>query len=351
MDFELDDVVDRRWMVKESSLDDEQYAIRILRNRNLLIEGCAGSGKTVLALQKAKELEDSGITDYLIVLYTRALLSFVKDGVLKLGIDPDKVWNFDQLEVSGYTEVDYIIVDEVQDFNELQLHKLIQMAKKNFIFFGDDAQQIYDQGLNLKNVMKVSKLQDANHKKLTKNYRLPKTIARFASYIKNDSDLVTRCVNEGGEPPRIIKCNNFFEELNWMKTIIEKEYWTDVAILVHNNDLVHEAEQYLKKLGLDVEKKVKEGNRNIENLDFYSSKPKLMTYHSSKGLQFEHVFMPGCEISTTKHNYQQAVYVATTRASETLDILYSNQLSPFISCIPKDLYDFQELNNNKEIIT
>jgi superfamily I DNA/RNA helicase len=345
MDFEIDEVVDRRWMIKESALDDEQYKIRMLKNDNYLIEGCAGSGKTVLALQKAKELEESGHDDYLIVLYTRALRSFVKDGLIKLGIDPDKVWNYDQLDNSGYTEVDYIIIDEVQEFAEDQLKKLITMARKNFILFGDDAQQVYREGLNLSGVKSVSKLPSKNHMKLDKNYRLPKAIARFASHIKNDTDLVNRCVNDEGDPPRIIKCNSFVEELQCIKRILDAEYWTDVGILVHNNDQVIKVEQELRKLGIEVELKVNTGKINKDNLDFYSTKPKLMTYHSSKGLQFEHVFMPGCEINTTKLNYQQAVYVATTRASETLDILYSNQLSPFISRIPMNLSKSTSSNN------
>lgn len=347
MDFQIDEVVDRRWMIKESALDDDQYKIRMLKNGNYLIEGCAGSGKTVLALQKAKELEDAGNEDYLIVLYTRALRSFVKDGLIKLGIDPDKVWNYDQLENSGYTEVDYIIIDEVQDFTEEQLKKLISMARKNYILFGDDAQQVYREGLNLTGVKNVANLSAKDHKKLEKNYRLPKAIARFSSRIKNDSDLETRCVTEEGEPPRIIKCNSLVEELLCIKTIIDAEYWTDVGILVHSNEQVAKLEQEFKKIGVDVEKKLNYENKNIENLDFYSSKPKLMTYHSSKGLQFEHVFMPSCEINTNKYNYQQAIYVATTRASETLDILFSNQLSPFISCIPKH---FSENTDSRNIL-
>jgi superfamily I DNA/RNA helicase len=337
MDFEIDEVVDRRWMINESALDDEQYEVRILKSGNYLIEGCAGSGKTVLALQKARELEDTGDDDYLIVLYTRALRSFVKDGVTKLGINPDKVWNYDQLGNSGYTQVDYIIIDEVQDFSEIQLRRLIQMARKSFIFFGDDAQQVYKKGLSLEAIKQVSSIQPQNHKKLHRNYRLPQAIARFAGYIKNDFDLAERCVNEKGEPPRIIKCNSLTEELQCIKTIIEKEYWTDVGILVYNNEQVEKVSHELKNLGVDVEMKIKKGDRNIDNLNFYSKKPKLMTYHSSKGLQFEHVFMPGCEINTTRHNYRQAIYVAVTRTSETLDILYSNTLSPFISGIPSPL--------------
>ncbi|MEK4053900.1 3'-5' exonuclease [Paenibacillus sp. FSL F4-0087] len=337
MNFDIDDVVDRRWLVQESSLDDEQYKIRNLKSGNYIIDGGAGSGKTVLALHKAKELEEMGESDYLIVLYTVALKSFVEGGLTKLKLDPSRVCIYAQLDNSGFTTVDYLIIDEVQDFSEDELRKLTSMFKKNLILFGDDAQQLYKKGLNLVDVGILSGIPSNNHKKLLKNYRLPKAIARFASHIKNDTDLVNSCVKDEGELPRIIKCSSLSQELKCIKKIIESEYWRDVGILVDTNKQLLKIADELKKLGLEVEYKVNNGKNNDSSLDFYSPIPKLMTYHSSKGLEFEHVFMPSCEINTSQLNYQQAVYVATTRASETLDILYSNNLSPFIAKIPRNL--------------
>lgn len=339
MYFNQDEVVERRWMISEAALDDEQYQIRNLKkDQSFLVDGCAGSGKTVLALQKAQELQASGIDSYLVIIFTKTLTSFVKDGIIHFDIDPDKVWNYHQLANSGYEKVDYIIVDEIQDFSEEQIHKMLSFASISFMFFGDDAQKLYEIGLGIEEIKKISGLPTENHKKLYKNYRLPKNIAKFSSHIKGDYDLVERCVKEEGEKPVVKKFNHFHEELHYIKEMIENEYWRDVAIFFSNNDEVIYAGEQFKKIGLDVEIKAnRKDKKPVEELVFFNSKPKLMTYHSSKGLQFEHVFMPSCEIDSNEYRYREAVYVATTRASETLHITYSGTLSPFIASIPKDL--------------
>ncbi|WP_141336746.1 MULTISPECIES: 3'-5' exonuclease [unclassified Paenibacillus] len=344
----IDDIVDRRWLVREDELDDEQYKIRMLKLGNYLIEGCAGSGKTVLALQKAKEIMDSGAGSYLIVLYTVTLRSFIKDGITSLGLDPDRVCNYNQLEKLGYDNADYIIVDEVQDFTEDQLTKLVGMSNNNFIFFGDDAQQLYEHkgALKLDKVMRISNIGPNNHKKLEKNYRLPKSIASFAQYIKSDNnDIVSRCVKERGPLPLIIKCNSLYKEIAYISNIIRQEGWSDVGVLLQNNEKVKLVSQYFEQLGMSVEAKYKDTNlkKPINKLDFYTSKPKIMTYHSSKGLQFEHVFLPSCELDGHVYNLKDALYVAVTRASEDLFISFSENLSPFLRAIPSTYYDYKEV--------
>ena len=38
---------------------------------------------------------------------------------------------------------DYIIVDEIQDFELKEIQEFMNAAKKHFLFFGDSAQSIY----------------------------------------------------------------------------------------------------------------------------------------------------------------------------------------------------------------
>ncbi|MBP1153296.1 MULTISPECIES: 3'-5' exonuclease [unclassified Paenibacillus] len=345
--FEHSEVTDRRWLIREDELDDEQYKIRMLKMDNYLIEGCAGSGKTILALQKAKEIQDSGAGTYLIIIYTVTLRAFIKDGITHLGLDPDRVCNYHQLEKLGYESADYIIVDEIQDFTKEQIKKMVGMANKNFLFFGDDAQQLYSHKgcLNLAKVKAITSIKDSNHKKLVKNYRLPKSVAEFAIHLKSDDkDLVGRCVKKGGEKPLVIHGTSFYEELRYIKEVIEREGWLDVAILFQNNDKVKDAFEFYKQIGFAIEAKYNRGKQSVNKLDFYTAKPKVMTYHSSKGLQFEHVFLPSCEVDTNAYNLKDALYVAITRASDNLFILYTDNLSPHIKNISNDYYDIHEIN-------
>lgn len=71
-----------------------------------------------------------------------------------------------------------------------------------------------------------------------------------------------------------------------------------------------------------------------------------MTYHSSKGLQFENVFLPNC--TTSNPEDRPALYVAITRTYGTLYIMYSGSVSPLFDEIEEDCYD-TTLQKNEEI--
>ena len=72
------------------------------------------------------------------------------------------------------------------------------------------------------------------------------------------------------------------------------------------------------------------------DLDFDSDNPKLMTYHSAKGLQFEAVFLPECK--SFEERDRIPLYVAITRSYQYLFIMYSGALSRLFDAIPKDRY-------------
>ena len=73
------------------------------------------------------------------------------------------------------------------------------------------------------------------------------------------------------------------------------------------------------------------------DLDFDNDLPKLTTYHSSKGLQFEAVFIPNCE--RIFDDNRSALYVAITRSYQSLYIMHSGNLSHFFNDVPSNLYE------------
>ncbi len=79
------------------------------------------------------------------------------------------------------------------------------------------------------------------------------------------------------------------------------------------------------------------------DLDFDSELPKVMTYHSSKGLQFETVFIPFCDFPQHDiwfvNNYKNALYVALTRTYRNLYLTHSERLTPFFREIPPTKYE------------
>jgi superfamily I DNA/RNA helicase len=332
------------WYINESELDD--YQVRIIRrnlNSSFIVKGCAGSGKTVLALWRAKELAEQGNNDYLIIVFTKALKQFIEDGIHTIGVDESKVlYHWEWINRRDKPSAEYIIVDEVQDFDKDELKELQKAARKHFILFGDSAQQLYANLAGTRLTMEQIQIQTGiPMENLVINHRLPKKVARVAEKVSLSNDpLVDRCNKEGINKPRLVECSSFNDQLDYIMEVVKAQNYTDVGILFATNRgeySVESAKKYFDKKNWGVEAKIGYGSGSMD-LDFKTDNPKLMTYHSAKGLQFEAVFIPMCNASDEKD--RNPLYVALTRSYRDLFILYSNHLSPFIANIDRSLFEY-----------
>ena len=336
----------RDFYLSEDKFD--PYQVKIINRRsdgNFIVQGCAGSGKSILALWKAKDIQNKG-KSYLIVVYNRALKQYMKDGIKTIGLDSNNVesvnkcfyWNKnqnDEWEMGGWKkgDMDYIIVDEAQDLSLKIVDVLMKHAKKALVLWGDSDQQLYAaQGAaSMLEIMNFTKFPS---EQLVFNHRLPKKVARLAERLSaSNVNLVDRCVNEGSEKPYILRYNSFNEQLDAVMQIINNAGYEDVGILFANTREVQDAADYFRKKGMPVEAKISE---KID-LNFNTSTPKLMPYKSAKGLQFEAVFLPECSLSARERVNE--LYVAMTRTYQSLFIMHSGNLSRFLSDAPRELYD------------
>lgn len=338
----------RDFYVKEEELDD--YQVKIINKRtdsSFIVKGCAGSGKSILALWKAKQIQENGNT-FLFVIFTKALKQYMKDGISQIGLTASNVENYNQCfywSKDGSTwqqgdwkkgKYDYLIVDEAQDFSKEDILLFKSKATKALLLYGDSAQQLYKfftnkTAISMDDMAYITKFPT---EQLVFNHRLPKKIARLAEFVNNENDdLENRCRKEGNELPKILKYNSLNAELDAIAEIIKNRNFEDVGILLRNNNDVEKVADYLRRKGLNVEAKV---NDNVE-LNFNSSNPKIMTYHSSKGLQFEVVFLPECTVSS--QDDRNPLYVAITRTYQSLYIMHSGNLSSFFDAVPTNLYE------------
>mgnify|MGYP006074492625 FL=1 len=340
------------WYIKQSELDD--YQVRIVR-RNLsssfIVKGCAGSGKTVLALWRAKELAEQGNNDYLIIVFTKALKQFIEDGIHTIGVDESKVlYYWEWVNRRDKASAEYIIVDEVQDFDTNELAELQNAATKHFILFGDSAQQLYKNIPNKGKLLTMEEIQIQTNipmENLVINHRLPKKLARIAEKVTQSRDpLEDRCNKEGVNKPRLVECSSFEDQLDYIKDVVKAQKYTDVGILLPTNNDVKIAKSYFDKSNWGIEAKIGYGSNSM-NLDFTTENPKLMTYHSAKGLQFEAVFIPMCIVSDEKD--RNPLYVALTRSYRDLFILYSNHLSTYIENIDRNLFEYHNEKNKNSV--
>jgi superfamily I DNA/RNA helicase len=232
----------------------------------------------------------------------------------------------------------YLIVDEAQDFSQSDIEEFVNHSDI-LILYGDSAQRIYKtRGDNPNNltisIERIAGLTGYSSEQLVFNHRLPKKVARVAEHISSYGDpLEMRCKDEGSEKPYILAYDSLTQQLDAIAEIIKNREFEDVGILFGSNKEVEDASNYLETIGLKNEAKY----GSYMDLNFTSTNPKLLTYHSAKGLQFEAVFIPECR--TYSDSYRSALYVAMTRTYQSLYIMHSGNLSPFFNDVPKDAYE------------
>ncbi len=248
----------------------------------------------------------------------------------------------------------HIVLDEGQDFSPQMLRSLIAAIPPNgsFIFFGDVNQQIYGSRLSWRDAgINVDK---SRIWKFSNNFRNSKEIASFAAaltaseYWQNSEDAVVPSTFRAAGPlPNVLRFNSEKTEINYICERVKKESLSaTVAIIVRDRNDVRRFTSILKN--------AKEIKGDVNSV-FAPTGTYVTTYHSSKGLEFDYVFVPflnseylpnkdklTVDTDKLKEVYFDEIkllYVAITRAKFGLLLTYSGMPSCFI---PKNgsLYKF-----------
>ncbi|KEH90042.1 3'-5' exonuclease, partial [Clostridium novyi] len=202
----------------------------------------------------------------------------------------------------------------------------------------------------------LEQVMSKNTKKFSLNltYRLPYAVAVFSGYII-DTDIEKRCVNKQDKKylPSVIRCNDVNQQIDFIVREIYNKDLKDVGILVHNNKSVEEVLEIVKQKVNEIYQSDEKRKKPIisykinddEHLNFREKNSiTIMVFHSSKGTQFENVFIPKCDkesIYSSEQNYDKALFVACTRTSKNLYILYDSKigLTKLIEKIDKTTYN------------
>jgi hypothetical protein len=234
-----------KWFIDPSELDEFQLKIlQIGINQSYIIKGCAGSGKTILALHRVNEIRVQAILDdpdgepsFTMVVSTVSLRQFVRSGIRALNINLRQIVQYDQWDADT---VDHLIVDEAQDFAKDEIETLNGANRKSIMFYGDSQQQIYrtlkeENNQVMLTLEEIASFLGLPTAELLKNYRLPKEVASFASHLCDDQALEQKCVKMGLSKPAIHSFRSWTDELNFIMREIKTRNYTDVAILVPFN--------------------------------------------------------------------------------------------------------------------
>lgn len=251
------------------------------------------------------------------------------------------LYDFDDLLINLYKALQrgmyrfsfrYIFIDEFQDTNILQYEVLKKMVRQHTHLFavGDPDQSIYRfRGASPKIIDRYVKEFHATLYRLTYNYRSRKKILITANRIIKQND---RSYKKELAPTKqtmgLVESYRFkqdIEEASWIirqiKTLINHHYKpNEIAILYRNHFRVYQLMLTCHQEGISFHIQDDEQHSD-EQLQF-------LTIHQAKGLEFDCVFMIGCEDGllpsrkiNQKDSYEEErrlLFVAATRARDIL---------------------------------
>ena len=332
-------------------------------DRNVVIEGGPGTGKTTLAVQRAETLVTEGYST-LVLVFSRPLMRFIQNSQPKTnwetvefytlnadgskdyhefnseytvstylswlnslywqrfgrscpadgGTEPD--WEKVEAELSTLgRSYDQIIVDEGQDFPVPLLRCLKSLATTVTVFI--DPQQAIEKTKTTTGV--AAHVLDAATYRLSENFRSTKEIVEFTNLFRGKQDDITS-EEESGQIPVMITCASYEDQVNKMLEIMRVYGFKSVGVILDTRPA--------KKL-YEIMKKRLEGKSHVQlyephtyrDFDFERNEVKIITYGTAKGLEFDVVILP--QITRVNSSGDPAsdmarIYIAASRAKKAL---------------------------------
>ena len=365
-------------LVKVMDAQQEQLA-RSLGNEHRIIHGVAGSGKTMILGFRAMQLARTMERPILVLCYNKTLAARLEQLVGERGLaEKVQVYNFhkwchkmltayhvelppkgadsffeqmverviDGVDRGRIPRFQYgaVLVDEGHDFEPDWYKLIVQMidpATNSLLVLYDDAQNIYGQADRRKVSWKSLGVQAQGRTTILKlNYRNTLEILAVARGFAHEL-LAARADDDDGVPliapesagrrgavPELIRVETAPAQLSVLIAQLRDEHahgrpWSDMAVIFRNQwegEKLHEA---LEREGIP--SRLAEG-RGKGALFAVGDTVKLVTMHSSKGLEFPFVIIPGLG-SLPKEGKDEAeearlLYVAMTRATERLVLIH-----------------------------
>lgn len=353
------------WLVPPSELTpDQQRAVQLGAKEHRAIIGGPGSGKTQILLHRARHLSDTlGVKPerFRIFVYTNVLKDYIKTALKDLQLPEENVLTFDHWCRLYYQEniskkmpwdaekkspdfdairravmtrasngpplFDFVLVDEGQDLEE-EVFVLLNKISSHVTVCLDNKQQIYDNGSTESGILHRIGVKKRNIN-LIEAFRVCPYLVEVASTLIPDAAERDAFRNQTRQPqterqtPLIYFARNFEDEKQMLYQMVRERQLKNerIAILFPQNRQVFGFAQGLKDVGIDVEVPVQRNSKDkFPGHDFSSSRPKLMSFHSAKGLTFDSVFMPRLVANsfprTRVERVERLLFVAITRATK-----------------------------------
>ena len=376
-------------VLKVMDLLQEQLA-RSLGDGHRVIHGVAGSGKTLILAYRAQHLAQ-GEQSVLVLCFNVALASKLRSLLVAKELNPQvtvrhfhgwctdmlRRYNLPRPDARKYRGEEYIraleqatiaavesghipkgqysavMVDEGHDFAPEWLKLVAQMVNPStdsLLVLYDDAQNLYGKqakrqfsfkalGIKAQGRTTILKLNYRNTAQvITLAYEFAKEIMQPTNGKDEDVPPMVEPNSAGreGPVPVLVKCANYKAEIAHIVQRVQQLQergmpLNEMAIIYRAKWMGEVAFSELHKAGVPVA--WLNQNSSSRNFDPLSPSLKLMTMHSSKGLEFPVVFIPGLGYLPNPKgeiaDEARLLYVAMTRAIEML-VLTGDRRSAFV---------------------
>lgn len=327
------------WLIPFSDMTPEQQrAIQFTPDRHRVIFGAPGSGKTMILLHRAQHLARMfNVTPerFRIFVFNNVLKNYIQSALGLLNLPEGSVltydhwcnlyytskiskkvpWNkqshgpdydairqavFEHVRAStnGKPAYDFILVDEGQDLDPISF-ETIKLLSNHVTVCMDHNQRIYENGADENEIMRQLGLNRRNMSLLGAYRCCPYVIKLAAQFIEDQTErehYINQAKTDQTErqTPLLYYASNHDDAQRRMIEVIKTRQAKGdrIGIFFYTNRHVYGYAQGLREAGLDVEVQKAQKGSSHKPLDFNSDRPKVLTYHSAKGLTFDTVILP-----------------------------------------------------------
>lgn len=369
-------------LVRVMDIQQEQLA-RSLGDGHRVIHGAAGSGKTLILVHRCLQLARVAPRPVLVLCYNRSLAERLDSMLHARGVsDRVQVSNFhrwcrdqlvayhEPLPASGdgfhdrlvehvlagvaaqripAAQYSAVLIDEGHDFRPEWLELAVRMVDpqtNTLLLLYDDAQSIYQSRSRQFSFASVGIQARGRTKILRVNYRNTDQVLRlataFARELLTEQEaeedgiplVAPRSAGRQGPAPRVVALGSFDAEVRHVVTQViawhdEGHAWRDIAVVYRQRWMGEQIAKALHQARVPVSRPgashdTRPGNDRVA----------LVTMHSSKGLEFPAVVIPGVgrypRDKVDEKDEARLLYVAITRAMEDV-VLTGHPSAPFVA--------------------
>ena len=345
---------------------------------NIWIKGFPGSGKSVLLAYTLKQIKNRNPhASVVVVVFTRALVQMFKEAFAEMRVNVDVKTFYEFMNSSNH--YDYVLSDEIQDMVPSVLRAMKSRAN-HVVVSGDENQSIYERDPKFREATvspsEIRTLLSSNSFELAIIHRLSSSIINVIQRFMPNMNVFSakRDQTKTSTQVRLCEANGTSEEVKYIMREANKatKIGETAAVLLPtqkeivkfvNSALAAEGKSawpeqlnrwgqldfsamnsYLSSKGLELQYV---GN-GVGSFSADDKKVVIMTYHSSKGLDFDNVFIPFMNSSLfivpDETRSKTLFMVAMTRSRNNLYLTYSgykhNYLNSFSSqCSAINIHD------------